>query len=90
MVTELAVEPIRADAEDSLVDARYAGALLARIRELDVMRRIATLKGRFQRVNPSNNPTTTTASSGSSSPSRRCGDNFESKASASSEHTQLR
>ena len=31
VVTELAVEPIRADGEDSAVDARYASALLARI-----------------------------------------------------------
>jgi DNA primase len=38
------------------VDARYATALLARIRELDVTRRIAVLKGRFQRVNPIEQP----------------------------------
>jgi DNA primase len=56
VVTELAVEPIRADGEDSAVDARYASALLARIRELDVTRRIAALKGRFQRVNPVEQP----------------------------------
>ncbi len=56
VVTELAVEPIRADSEDSAVDARYAGSLLARIRELDVTRRIAALKGRFQRVNPVEQP----------------------------------
>jgi DNA primase len=56
VVAELAVEPIRADSEDSQVDARYAGALLARIRELDVTRRITALKGRFQRVNPVEQP----------------------------------
>jgi DNA primase len=56
VVTELAVEPIQADGEDSQVDARYATALLARIRELDVTRRIAALKGRFQRVNPVEQP----------------------------------
>jgi DNA primase len=56
VVTELAVEPIRADSEDSAVDARYAGSLLARIRELDVTRRITALKGRFQRVNPVEQP----------------------------------
>jgi DNA primase len=56
VVTALAVEPIRADSEDSAVDAKYAAALLARIRELDVTRRIAALKGRFQRVNPVEEP----------------------------------
>jgi DNA primase len=49
-ITRLAVEPIeRADGEP---DARYAEEVLARIEELAVSRRIAKLKSRVQRLNP--------------------------------------
>jgi len=48
LVTELAVEPVRAND----VDARYAGMMLARIQELAVTRRITQLKSRVQRMNP--------------------------------------
>ncbi|MDX6288117.1 MAG: primase [Frankiales bacterium] len=49
LITELAVEPLRATTDD---DPRYAGAVLARLRELQATRLIAELKGRLQRVNP--------------------------------------
>jgi DNA primase len=49
MITELAVEPLRSTTDD---DPRYAGAVLARLRELHATRSIAELKGRLQRVNP--------------------------------------
>ncbi len=48
LVTELAVEPLRAND----VDARYAGMMLARIQEMAVTRRITLLKSRVQRMNP--------------------------------------
>jgi len=48
LVTELAVEPLRAND----VDARYAGMMLARIQEMAVTRRITQLKSRVQRMNP--------------------------------------
>jgi DNA primase len=48
LVTELAVEPVRAND----VDARYAGMMLARIQEMAVTRRITQLKSRVQRMNP--------------------------------------
>ena len=49
LITELAVEPLRATLDD---DPRYAGAVLARLRELHATRLIAELKGRLQRLNP--------------------------------------
>jgi len=48
LVTELAVEPPRAND----VDVRYAGMMLARIQEMAVTRRITQLKSRIQRMNP--------------------------------------
>ena len=48
-VTRLAVEPLRLDGEP---DARYAGAVLARVGELAVSRQIAAMKSRLQRLNP--------------------------------------
>jgi DNA primase len=49
LVTELAVESLRATTDD---DPRYAGAVLARVRELHATRLIADLKARLQRLNP--------------------------------------
>jgi DNA primase len=49
LITELAVESLRSTTDD---DPRYAGAVLARLRELHATRLIAELKGRLQRVNP--------------------------------------
>ena len=48
-VTRLAVEPLRLNAEP---DARYAGAVLARVGELAVSRQITAMKSRLQRLNP--------------------------------------
>ena len=45
----LAVEPLRTEGEP---DARYARAVLQRLQEFAVSRRIAVLKPRLQRVNP--------------------------------------
>ncbi len=49
-VTRLAVEPI--EVADGEPDARFAAAVLARVEELAVTRRIVTLKSRLQRMNP--------------------------------------
>jgi DNA primase len=49
LVTELAVEPLRAEAD---ADRRYAAALLARLEELAATRRVALVKARLQRLNP--------------------------------------
>ena len=49
LLTELAVEPLRS--ADAAPD-RYAAAVLARLQELGVTRRIQELKGRLQRLNP--------------------------------------
>lgn len=49
LVRELAVEPIRAN---GTIDARYAGSVCARLREVGVSRTIAELKSRLQRINP--------------------------------------
>ncbi|MGH3327422.1 MAG: DNA primase, partial [Streptomycetales bacterium] len=49
LVTELAVESVRAA---EAPDHHYAGALLARLQELSVTRRIAVLRSRLQRINP--------------------------------------
>jgi DNA primase len=51
-VTQLAVEPLRVPRADGEADARYAGAVLARVEELAVSRQIATAKSRLQRMNP--------------------------------------
>jgi DNA primase len=48
-VTRLAVEPLRLNGEP---DARYAGAVLARVGELAVSREIVAVKSRLQRLNP--------------------------------------
>ena len=49
MVTALAVEPLRAAGE---AGRGYARAVLARVQELGLKRRIVELKGRLQRLNP--------------------------------------
>jgi DNA primase len=49
LVAELAVEPVRADGPP---DERYAHALIARLDELAVTRRIVEVKSRLQRLNP--------------------------------------
>ena len=51
-VTQLAVEPLRVPRADGEADARYAAAVLARVEELAVSRRIAAVKSRLQRMNP--------------------------------------
>ena len=48
-VNELAVEPLAVSGEP---DEKYAGVILARVGELALGRRIATLKGKMQRMNP--------------------------------------
>ena len=52
LVTELAVEPVRAEAEDG----RYAASLLARLEELAATRRVAEVKSRLQRLSPVEQP----------------------------------
>ncbi|MBK5307689.1 MAG: DNA primase, partial [Frankiaceae bacterium] len=52
-VTMLAVEALRSD---NPPDERYAGAVLARVQEHAVTRKIAELKPRLQRVNPVEEP----------------------------------
>ncbi len=51
-VTQLAVEPVHAPRADGEPDARYADAVLARIGQLSVSRKIAVVKSRLQRLNP--------------------------------------
>jgi DNA primase len=51
-VTRLAVEALRVPRADGEPDARYADAVLARVEELAVSRRIAEVKSRLQRLNP--------------------------------------
>ncbi|MBO0773443.1 MAG: DNA primase, partial [Actinobacteria bacterium] len=51
-VTQLAVEPMRVPKADGEPDARYASAVLARVEELAVSRRIAAAKARLQRMSP--------------------------------------
>jgi DNA primase len=51
-VTRLAVEPLRVPRADGEPDSRYADAVLARVEELAVSRRIAEVKSRLQRLNP--------------------------------------
>ena len=52
LVTELAVEPVRAETEDG----RYASSLLARLEELAAARRVAEVKSRLQRLSPVESP----------------------------------
>ena len=49
LVTVLAVEPLRSDAEP---DGRYVAAVLSRLQEFALSRRIAELKPQLQRINP--------------------------------------
>jgi DNA primase len=51
-VTRLAVEALWVPRADGEPDARYADAVLARVEELAVSRRIAEVKSRLQRLNP--------------------------------------
>ena len=51
-VTQLAVEALRVPRADGEPDTRYADAVLARVEELAVSRRIAQVKSRLQRLNP--------------------------------------
>ena len=51
-VTRLAVEALWVPRADGEPDARYADAVLARVEELAVSRRIAAVKSRLQRLNP--------------------------------------
>jgi DNA primase len=49
-LTALAVEPLRPATTQS--EAGYVNAVLARLQEMSLVRRIAELKGRLQRMNP--------------------------------------
>jgi DNA primase len=49
LLTELAVEPLNVRSAD---EARYAGAVLARLQETVVRREIAQLKSKLQRLSP--------------------------------------
>jgi DNA primase len=49
-LTALAVEPMRPATTQS--EAAYVNAVLARLQEMTLVRRIAELKGRLQRMNP--------------------------------------
>jgi DNA primase len=49
LVTELAVEPMQSREDD---DPRYAEALLVRLEEMALTRRVQELKSRLQRLNP--------------------------------------
>jgi DNA primase len=51
-VTRLAVEALQVGRADGEPDTRYADAVLARVEELAVSRRIAEVKSRLQRLNP--------------------------------------
>jgi len=53
LVVELAVEPLRVDGEPS---PRYVSTVLSRLAEMAVVRRIAALRSRVQRVNPVESP----------------------------------
>ena len=53
LVTELAVEALPTADDD---EARYAAALVARLEEMALTRRISDLKSRVQRVNPVESP----------------------------------
>jgi DNA primase len=51
-VTQLAVEALRVPRADGEPDSRYADAVLARVEELAISRRIAQVKSRLQRLSP--------------------------------------
>jgi DNA primase len=51
-VTQLAMEPLRVPRADGEADARYADAVLARVEEIAVSRKIAAVKSRLQRLSP--------------------------------------
>jgi DNA primase len=51
-ITALTVEPIRFDGE---VNLKYAGSVMARLREVALTREIAELKSQLQRINPVEN-----------------------------------
>src|SRR5262249_12734859 len=51
-VSQLAAEARRVPRADGAPDARYADAVLARVEEVAVSRRIAEVKSRLQRLNP--------------------------------------
>ncbi|HEU0102004.1 MAG TPA: DNA primase [Mycobacteriales bacterium] len=53
LVTVLAVEPLHSDLEP---DSRYAGAVLSRLQEFALSRRMAELKPQLQRINPAEEP----------------------------------
>ncbi len=53
LIGALAVEPVRSDSDP---DTRYATAVLARLQEFALSRRIAELKPQLQRVNPVEEP----------------------------------
>jgi len=53
-LTALAVEPLRSVNGES--DTAYVNAILARLQEMATVRRVATLKGRLQRMNPVESP----------------------------------
>ena len=53
LITQLAVEPLRSDVA---ADGRYAGAVLARVQEFALSRRIGELKPALQRVNAIEEP----------------------------------
>jgi DNA primase len=50
LVTELAVTPLPADGDEAM--ARYAASVVLRMVELQVTRRIGTLRSRLQRMSP--------------------------------------
>ena len=52
LVTQLAVEALRVPRADGEPDIRYADAVLARVEELAISRRIVEVKSRLQRLNP--------------------------------------
>ncbi|MGO9077967.1 MAG: DNA primase [Streptosporangiaceae bacterium] len=52
MLTQLAVDALHAPGTEGEPDARYAEAVLARVEELAVSRRIAAIKSRLQRLSP--------------------------------------
>jgi DNA primase len=52
VMTQLAVEPVKAPGSDGEPDARYVNAQFARVEELAVSREIARVKSKLQRMNP--------------------------------------
>ena len=57
LVTALVVEPLRSErGETDEIEDRYAIGIVARLLELDAMRRVAEVKGRLQRVDAAAEP----------------------------------